>query len=107
MAEKRKSKRVPLRVIVRYGISIPPEHTAFLTDFSKGGVNIKTNRVFKPGTKLFMEIEIDGRVLNAEGVVVWAKQVPQALSRIIRNGMGIKFTELDREILTLYNSRVN
>ncbi len=106
MAEKRRSKRVPLRVIVRYGTSHPPEYTAFLTDFSGGGVNIKTNRVFKPGTKLIMEIEIDGRVFNAAGVVVWARQVPQTLSRIVKNGMGIRFTRLDKDMLAIYNSRI-
>ncbi len=107
MAEKRKSKRVPLRVIVRYGLSCPPEHTAFLTDLSDGGVNIKTNRVFTPGTRLVMEIEVDDTVFNAEGVVVWAKKVPPALSRIMRNGMGIRFTRLDRDVLTIYASKVD
>ena len=99
------SKRIPFRHTVRYGPVNPPEFTSFVTNLSETGLCIKTNKIFKPGTKLYMIIELPGGVFNTEGVVIWAKASHPALVRHVRTGMGIKFTKTDPELLKAYYAK--
>ncbi len=105
MGEKRFSKRVAFRNVVRFGPKNPPEFTSFLLDLSDTGVCIKTNNIFRPGTKLYLSIEVDGRAYGAEGVVMWAKKAPPGLVRHVKNGMGVKFTKVDEELIELYKKK--
>jgi len=70
MAEVKRSKRVAFRNTVYYGPKNPPEHVSFITDLSETGLCIQTSRVFQPGTRLYMIIEVASRRFEAEGVVV-------------------------------------
>ncbi|MEE9542935.1 MAG: PilZ domain-containing protein [Thermodesulfobacteriota bacterium] len=101
-----RSKRVPFRVIVRYGSSMPPEYSSFIANISDTGVYLKTNRVFKPGTLLFMTIETDEKSFECEGIVSWARRVPPGLERITRCGMGIRFTKVPDELLKIYKEKL-
>ncbi len=101
-----RNKRVPFRVIVRYGLERPPKLNSFITDFSDTGVYLKANRVFKPGTNLFMTIEVNGVSYECEGVVSWSKKVPRGMERSAKSGMGIKFSSLPDELLELYNEKL-
>jgi hypothetical protein len=72
---------------------------------SDTGICIKTNNVFPPGTKVHISVDVDGDLFKAEGVVMWAKIVPPGLVRMIKNGMGIKFTNMEPELLSYYNRK--
>src|SRR3990170_4092410 len=103
---KRISKRVIFRSVVKYGPTTPPEHTSFVVDLSDTGVCIRTNKVFKPGTKLHLNFELNEKtVYRAAGIVQWAKVAPGGLSRIVKTGMGIRFTHMEKGLLTLYHEK--
>lgn len=102
---KRTTNRIAFRYTVRYGPKIPPEFTSFITNLSDTGLCIKTNKVYSPGTKLYLIIEAAGSAFNAEGIVVWAKSTSPSLVRHVKNGMGIKFTQVDEGLLRLYRAK--
>ncbi len=60
------------------------------------GIAIKTNQVFRPGTKIMICIDKDEDLLLARGDVRWARQVPPLLVKYSRCGMGIKFVDLNK-----------
>ncbi len=105
MKYKRTNKRVALRTTIKYGLEKPPTHTSFVTDLSVTGVCIQTNRVFKPGTKLFLTVFVDNKSFEAEGVVTWSQKAPPSMVRITRNGMGIKFTSVDQGLIDICNNK--
>ena len=105
MTDKRDSRRIPFRVMLDYGLSDPPEHRSFATDLSDTGVCIKTNKVFKPGLELYMNIEIGDKAYKAYGVIMWAKVVPPRLVRVVKNGMGVRFIYMDPGLLEEYNKK--
>jgi Tfp pilus assembly protein PilZ len=100
---RRKSKRVPFRNTIRFGPHIHPDHTSYITDLSDNGVCLKTNKVFDPGTKLYMLIDTHEKSYKAEGVVVWERRVAPKSVQIVKVGMGIKFTHVDHELVDLYH----
>lgn len=102
-----RNKRVPFRVLVKYGPENPPQFNSFITDFSDTGVYLKSNRVFSPGTKLFMTVEVNGTKYDCVGVVSWSKRVPRGMERSTKNGMGIKFTSLPQELSDLYVEKLS
>ena len=105
-SNKRISKRVIFRSVVKYGPTTPPEHTSFVVDLSDTGVCIKTNKVFKPGTKLHLNFELDEKTTcRAIGIVQWAKTAQGELARIAKTGMGIRFTHMEKELLALYRKK--
>jgi hypothetical protein len=71
------------------------------TDVSESGVCIKTNYVFDEGTKLNIRLETNGKKFDGTGIVMWSKQVPKGLDRVVKNGMGIRFTQIDEEFLEM------
>lgn len=105
MPDKRDSKRIPFRVMLDYGPEDPPTHRSFATDLSDTGVCIKTNKVFKPGIELYMNIEIGEKTYKAYGVIMWAKIVPPRLVRVVKNGMGVRFIYMDPGLLEEYNKK--
>jgi len=107
MSEKRISPRVNIRSTVYYGTTGDTPHTAFMVDLSDTGICIKTNNVYKPGTKVFVKIDTKEEVYKAEGIVAWAKKVPPRLATLVKNGMGIRFTTIDRGLVDLYRNRVD
>ncbi len=108
MAEKRQerngksSKRVPFRFTVKYGPHEPPEHLSFTDNVSESGIHIKTNKVFRPGTKIYMIITANEGTVKAEGIVKWAKKAPPSFARHVKIGMGIEFTKVDKDLLEIY-----
>jgi Tfp pilus assembly protein PilZ len=106
LRSQRIRKRLPLRYTVHYGPKNPPEHSALATEFSDQGVFLKTNDVYGQGTKLYLIFEIDDKRYEAEGIVVWAKKAPPRLVRVVKNGMGIKFTSISQELVDLYKKKL-
>ncbi len=101
-----RSKRVPFRFIVRYGTSKPLAFMSYVADMSDTGVYLKTNRVFNPGTHVYMTIEVYEDSYDCEGTVRWAKRVPPGLERITRCGMGIEFNNVPQELLDIYKNKI-
>ncbi len=107
MAEKRISKRVAFRNIVKFGTTMERTHTAFITDLSDTGICIKTTSVYKPGTLIYLAVDVsDDKVCEATGVVAWAKAAPAHLARFVKSGMGIRFTEVDPALIGFYEDRI-
>jgi len=55
--EKRKRKRFPKRLFVRFGKE-KPDHIGFTQDISATGIFIKSNFSFPPPTKLKVELTL-------------------------------------------------
>ncbi len=106
MTNRRGNKRKPFRRNIRYGLIDPPEYTSFITDLSDTGICIHTNKIFTPGTKLFLAINTNEGSFKAEGIVIWAKKSPPHLIRHMKSGMGIKFTRVDEGLLKLYREKL-
>ncbi len=106
MSDNRASKRIPFRNNVRYGHTNPPQSISFITNLSDTGLYIKTNKIFVPGTKLFLLIETGEGRFEAEGIVIWAKKAPPHLVRHIKSGMGIQFTRVASELIELYRTKI-
>jgi len=90
--EKRGNDRTRKRLKVRYGKQ-KVEKTGFTKNVSIGGLNIRTNNVFPPGTTLLVEITFPERSFSLWGRVRWAKQVPAAMAHVLDCGMGIAFVQ--------------
>ncbi len=104
--DKRKSKRIPFNKSVHYGHDFPPDRISIVTDLSKGGVFIKSKKMFDIGTRVFMAIRIGEQVFEAEGVVTWINNEPPSIVKLVRNGMGIQFETVDKRLIEVYNKNV-
>jgi uncharacterized protein (TIGR02266 family) len=72
------------------------------SNFSLGGLFIRTNRPFTPGTLLDLHIHLpDGRASKAKGVVKTAQKTALAS---LKNGMGIELIEKDLNYVTFIRS---
>ena len=101
MDEKRGEERSMKRVMVRFGTD-KPDKTGFTKDFSLGGVFVRTNTVFKPGTTVQVELAFPEKTIQLQGRVAWAKQVPPQLAHVLECGMGVNFLEVDAEWSDFY-----
>jgi len=94
--ERRKEERIPVEVEVRYssqeGFAIE-----WITNISKGGLFIKSEKPLPPGTPLKITFSIPGKDVPVEvgGVVRWS--VPPSSSPSVIPGMGIQITEIDEK----------
>ena len=107
MQERREKRRVSIRSNIRYGTTDPPRNVSFITNLSPTGLCIHTNKIYAPGTKLFLVLENDKGPLKAEGVVVWSRKAPPHLIRHVPSGMGIRFTRVDQELLRLIEEKIS
>ncbi|MBE9531628.1 MAG: PilZ domain-containing protein [Proteobacteria bacterium] len=101
-----RNKRVPFRVLVKYGLARPLQFNSFITDISDSGVYLKANKVFKPGAKLLMTIEVNGDSFDCEGTVSWSKKVLPGMERSLKSGMGIRFSLIPKELLSIYTEKL-
>ncbi len=94
--EKRDNKRKRQRFLVR---AEPGSVRAFTYDLSPTGLFLVSAKVFKPGTRVRLEVDDkSGELGMGVGVVRWAKSVPPSLIRYSRGGMGIEFTWISPEL---------
>lgn len=90
MLNKQAHPRKRGRVRTRYGVE-ELAHTAFTQNLSLTGAFVRTNRVFRPGTRLRVEFSFEGETISMWAQVVWAKKVPPQLANVVHCGMGIRF----------------
>jgi hypothetical protein len=104
--EKRRARRHKKRLMIKFGIQ-DTNNLGFVEDISLSGVRVKTNTVFRPSTKLKLEISTDNpdEIMTAEGIVSWAKKVPLSMMRTQRCGMGITFLKKDQQLLQYLEER--
>jgi hypothetical protein len=108
MVEQQQSTRVTRekrRVMVRFGID-RPEKTGFTMNVSRSGMFLRTNTVFKPGTRIQLEIVLPDRSFGLWAQVVWAKKVPPQLAHVLDCGMGVRFLEPLDEWLVFHQTLV-
>jgi Tfp pilus assembly protein PilZ len=106
MIKERTRKRLAFLNPVHFGPDNPPQHISLITEFSDRGAHVKTNRVYGPGTRLYLVIDTPDRRYEAQGVVVWAKKVPQMVAPYVKHGMGIKFTHVKQDLVDLYKEKL-
>jgi len=94
--EKRRGKRYKRRMKIRFGLD-EAKQLGFVEDISTTGLRIKTGTVYKPGLSIKMQIEDEktGLMMEADGLVRWARKVPPSMMAKHRCGMGIAFMKID------------
>lgn len=100
MHEKRLNKRHGREVSVRFGES-STDHIGLARNLSHNGMFIKSSRLYPSQTQIVIKIDgSHGNTIQCEGVVRWAKRVPQALAHLVQqNGMGIALTYSPEEYI--------
>ena len=102
-AENRHTLRARLRLMVRFGTTVP-EKTGFTKNVSESGLFIHTNQVFPPGTTIQVVAQFPDRKFTFWGRVIWAKRVPPQLAHILDCGMGICFVDPSPDWLAYYQT---
>jgi uncharacterized protein (TIGR02266 family) len=76
-------------------------YKGILSNLSQGGLFIRTNRGFAPGTTIDIELVLpDGKISYLKGIVRWAEKTHLA----VKNGMGIELTEKDTAFMNFIKS---
>lgn len=109
MGEKRRSKRHARRLKVRFGeagtVGFP--HSGLTNDVSATGLFVVSSQTPKPGTRLHLEVMMQGeKPLYLEGVVSRLVLVPPELRQIMKAGFGLRYllgTELMAELVPSIN----
>lgn len=105
--ERRKYKRVPARVLIKYG-NADQFFTDYIQNISRGGIFVPTYNPLPEGTHLQISFSLPfwDRLIETEGLVVhsiWHD--PE--KTIEPSGMGIQFQALSEENLKLIDKYVN
>ena len=96
MAPKRKQKRIPRRVNVRFKRQGDKEFAVGYTkNISVGGLFIGTIRPLPPGTEIVVEIKEDERTRRRPAMVVHAARVSALLATVRTSGMGVRFLDME------------
>jgi Tfp pilus assembly protein PilZ len=102
MGEKRKSHRHGRRLRVHFGESTVSgfPHSGLTNDVSTSGLFVVTSQTPKPGTRLHLEVMLQGETpLYLEGVVARLVLVPPGLRQIMKAGVGVRYL-LGHELLS-------
>jgi len=91
MAEKRIIKRVRRRLSLRFGQD-KPVRMAFTEDVTDDGMFIKTTNLYRPGTRIAIELTLpDETKVTITGMVIWSKKVPPNMIHLVKKaGLGVK-----------------
>ena len=96
--DKRAGERTPVGLAVRLSYGTLDEFVErFAVNLSRGGVFIRTREPKPVGTRLALELRLQGgeTVLKAHGVVRWIQAESATAQPPTAPGMGVQFTELD------------
>lgn len=94
MAEKRRAKRYPRRLKVRFGEANKPgfPHSGLTNDVSSSGLFVVSGQNTKPGTRLHLEVLLPGDApLYLEGIVMRQVLVPTELRQVVKSGFGVRY----------------
>ena len=111
MANRRISRRVPFRKLVRYGLT-NANFSGYTSNVSENGIRIESHKIFSPRSEIVIhihmgEVGIEEGVMEdiaiLEGVVVWVSPtLPGVLAK-----MGIKFISRADDIRSIYRQRMH
>ena len=93
MAENRKEHRSKKRLTVRFGTD-GKKHMGYTENISPKGMFIQTGSVYRPGTRLHVEMASNGETVSIEVQVRWSKRIPPQLLRKVKAGMGVKIVRI-------------
>lgn len=96
-APARRSRR---RLAVRFGPD-QPNQIGYTGNISSSGMMIRTVRVFAPGTRLSLEVDLAPRAVRLRGLVVWARAGDPRWIATGRVGMGLKFIDPPNNLMDL------
>ena len=95
-----RSQRFTKRLEVKFS-SGGDTYKGILSNLSLGGLFIRTNRGFAPGTTIDIELVLpDGTISFLKGIVRWAEKTHLA----IKNGMGIELMGKDTAFMNFIKS---
>ena len=98
---KRRRQRVTKRLEVKF-ISSGISFTGILSNLSEGGLFIRTNHGFTPGTIIDIELVMpDDKISFLKGVVRRTIKIPMSLNK---NGMGVELIEKDAAFINFLKS---
>lgn len=94
--EKRKFKRVPLRLKVDYR-DVDDFFSSFATNLSEGGIFIKTKKPHPVGLEVKIKFLMPktAKTINTNGIVVWSNSEDPRGDDYV--GMGIEFQKLGED----------
>lgn len=96
MGEKRRAKRHARRLKVRFGEAGAAgfTHNGLTNDVSSTGLFVVTSQSPKPGTRVHLEVMMQGeRPLYVEGVVARQVVVPPELRQVVKSGFGVRYLQ--------------
>jgi hypothetical protein len=101
MSNQRLSERIPFRNKIKYGFwsSVWIGNTVNL---SEGGIGIKANRAFPPGSKIVALLYMGDEIIELEGIVAWVSSLPEILPTTALATMGISFSGGINKIKHIY-----
>ena len=105
--ERRKDRRVPARILIKYG-KAEQFFTDYIQNISRGGIFVPTYNPLPEGTQLQISFSLPSwdHLIETEGIVVHS--IRQTPSRgPLPSGMGIQFQALSKENLRLIDRYVN
>ena len=102
--EKRRFRRVGLRVAIRYQVrGVPEFDNAVSEDISEGGLAFNGFKFIPPFTPVMLEINLFSKMLHPIGKITWC----QTLSHSDRNRLGVEFLELDSSEKSYLSNYIN
>ena len=94
--ERRSGRRVYRPVPVTYDAG-NGEQSATASDLSESGLHLVTNDVARVGSRIRVEIDLDGESTCHDCEVMWAIRVPDHLKDSMVYGMGLRFLHPPRD----------
>ena len=90
--ERRREKRVPTRIEVRFRDVVHAARVlhAYSLDFSPGGLCLRTRRVYAVGRKLALTLVVATERLPVDAVVAWVRPKERAV--------GVRFVDVGEEL---------
>jgi len=98
MTKRIARQRVKKRLMVKYGVEVF-NHSGYTNNFSETGLFLQANQVYKPNTKLRLELHTPEGPHRLSGRVIWAKQMPPRIAGGSTAGMGLEIIEPDERWL--------
>ena len=89
---KRQSERFIRRLETEFSVG-ENSHRGISSDFSEGGLFIRTNHSYSPGTEIIITVYLpDQKIARLKGIV---RRAVKTGSVLVKNGMGLQLTQKD------------
>lgn len=97
-SERRRSRRVPLEIIIDYS-TLDGFFKDYAQNISLGGIFLRTDNPFPAGTKVNLSFSLPGYngLIETKGEVIWVVKKDDSEEGRGSPGMGIKFEDLSLE----------